>query len=217
MRKALMLAAFLLVVSVPAAMAAKSAISIGLSQGTGDYAGPALGGDYISAFSSPEIGVTAEYWYLFKEDYALAVQGTYGFSSESDKPGSGAEAGALEQKFSTTSYKIRVGGDRVGKIGERFTWFMGPGLEYWSGKAKFENGVGGVSSPTSKSVETEPTKRCGISGRVGGVMKLGSSVGIQGQVGHTLGYASVTDHGAKATWWPSSFNASWGLVFSFGK
>ncbi len=210
MRKTLALMALMLAVAAPAfAEKGGSIVSIGLSHGTADLYDPSSAGDYISAFPSPELGITGEYWYLFTDDYAFAIQGTYGFSSETDKPGDTA-AGAPDHKFTTTSYKVRVGGDRVGKIGERFTWFMGPGLEFWSGKAKFE-GFGGAGS----SVETQSVSRFGVSGRFGGVMKLSDKLGIQGQIGDTFGYASATDQGSKATWYPSSFTASWGLAISF--
>lgn len=215
MRKVLALTCVVMMLgagSVFAAGAGASMLSIGLSQGVGDYAGPEVGSGYISAFSSSEIGVTGEYWHMFAADYAFAIQGTYGFSSETDKPGTNASAGAPDLKYSTSSFKIRVGGDRVGQIGDRFVWFFGPGLEFWSGKAEFEN-FGFTSNATD---ETESTTRFGINGRVGGVMMLSDAVGIQGQVGNTLGYASAEQEGAKATWYPSSFHASWGLTFVFG-
>ena len=214
MRKLLAFASLAVLLTAGSAAAAgkgTSLLSIGLSQGVGDYAGPADGSAYITAFTASEIGVSGEYWYMFASDYAFAIQGTYGFSSETDKPGTNATAGAPEMKFSTTSFKVRIGGDRVGKIGDRFVWFFGPGLEFWNGKAEFENF--GFSTPT---IETESTTRFGINGRVGGVMMLSDAVGIQGQVGNTLGYATAEDEGAKATWYPSSFHASWGLRFAFG-
>jgi hypothetical protein len=211
MRKMLTLAALMLVLGAPAALAQKGAsmFSIGISQGTADLYDPFDAGNYISAFSTPEIGVSGEYWHMFSDDYGFALQGTFGFSSEKDEPGDLATPGSVEGKFSTTSYKVRVGGDRVGKIGDRFTWFMGPGLEFWSGKAKFEG-----FAPTE--IETENITRFGINGRFGGVMALTPTIGIMGQIGHTLGLASAEDQGSKATWYPSSFNAAWGLHFTFG-
>jgi hypothetical protein len=212
MRKVVALSILALAVSAGSAFAAAggSILSIGVFQGAGDYAGPEDGNGYITAFDHSELGVGAEYWYMFAEDYALAIQGSFGFFSETNEPGDNAIPGAPEAKFSTTSFKLRVGGDRVGQIGDRFTWFMGPGVEFWSGKATFEEFFG------PGEVETESTTRIGVSGRVGGIMKLTESVGVQGQVGHTLGYATAEEAGAKATWYPSSFNASWGLSFSFG-
>lgn len=210
MRKWFVLSLFASLLTAAPASAAGSMLSVGVFQGTGDYVGPEDGSGYISAFDHSEIGVGAEYWLMMGEDYALAIQGSVGFFTESNEPGSNA-SGGQELTFSTGSFKVRVGGDRVGQIGDRFTWFMGPGLEYWSGQATFENFFG----PDSE-VDSETTTRIGVNGRVGGVMKVTENLGIQGQVGHTLGYASAEEAGAKATWWPSSFNASWGLAFMFG-
>jgi hypothetical protein len=210
MRRSLAVVALLLAVSAPAAFAEKgnSTLSLGLSQGTADLYSDA-GPGYISAFDHSELGVTAEYWYLFTDDYAFALQGTMGFFSEKWEPGDAAPASSPEATFSTSSFKVRIGGDRVGQIGDRFTWFMGPGLEFWSGKATFED----ILAPGE--VETENVTRFGVNGRFGGIMKLTDAIGIQGQIGHTLGMATAEDDGAKATWYPSSFNASWGLAFSF--
>lgn len=216
MRKIISLTCLAILVSAGSAFAVgqgTSMLSIGVSQGVADIAGPEFfSPGYISAFQTPEIGVTGEYWNMFASDYALAVQGSYSFSSETNKPGTNASAGSPDAKFSTTSFKLRVGGDRVGQIGDRFLWFFGPGLEFWSGKAKFED----FAAAPNDNLETESTTRFGINGRVGGVMMLSDAVGIQGQVGHTLGYASAEEEGAKTTWYPSSFNASWGLLFTFG-
>lgn len=216
MRRILALVALLTVISAHAALAALaekggSMLSIGLSQGTADVYDPADAGAYISAFQTPELGVTAEYWIPFSSDYSLAVQGTLGFSSETDQPGRDLPAGSPDRKFSTSSFKLRVGGDRVGKIGERFTWFMGPGIEFWSGKAKWKD----FGGPFGANTETETVTRLAVNGRFGGVMKLSDQLGIQGQIGNSFGHASAEDAGSKVTWWPSSFTASWGLAISF--
>jgi len=102
---------------------------------------------------------------------------------------------------------VRVGADRVGAIGDRLVFFMGPGIEYWSGKQKLKIGA--------PETESESTSRFGVSGRVGGFMMLAEKVGIMGQVGHTFGIAKAEEGGAESTWIPSSFNASWGLTFLF--
>ena len=187
-----------------------SMLSLGLGQGTADtYAANDLGGlasgTYLAPSTSPETSVGAEYWYMFSDDYALAISGAYGFGSMEWESSDAADP---KIKATTSSFKVRVGGDRVGQVGERFLVFMGPGLEYWNGKAKVD--VGGAEA------ESEGVSRFGVSGRIGGFMMLSSGVGIMGQVGHTFGYASVEDGSAKTTWWPGSFEASWGLTFSFG-
>jgi len=191
--------------SASAAGKGSSMLSIGLGQGVADgYAPTTVGAaTYLAPTSTPETNAGVEYWYSFSDDYALALSGAYGFSSMKWE---GAAAGDPEIEATGTSIKVRVGGDRVGKIGERLTFFMGPGIEYWTGKQKFA--IGGVED------ESESVNRYSVSGRIGGFMMLTETVAIMGQVGHSFGLATVDD-GASTTWMPNSFNASWGLTFGF--
>lgn len=210
MKKIALLMGIMALAAAPALAAGKgtSMLSIGLGQGTADTYSAVTGlgtGTYLSPATSPETNVGGEYWYMFADDYALAISGAYGFGSMKWESSDSADP---EIKATTSSFKVRVGGDRVGRVGDRFLVFMGPGLEYWNGKAKLD--IGGSEA------ESESVSRFGVSGRVGGFMMLSESVGIMGQVGHTFGYASVEDGSAKTTWWPSSFEASWGLTFGFG-
>lgn len=76
-------------------------------------------------------------------------------------------------------------------------------------RAKFE-GFGG------RAVESASVTRISLSGRMGGTMMIGSGWGLTGAMGHKIGHASAEDQGARATWWPSSFDAQGGLVFVFG-
>lgn len=183
----------------------RSMLSIGLGQGTADgYAPITVGtGDYLEPTSAPELNAGAEYWFAFSEDYALALSGAYGFSTMTWEP---ADAGDPEIKATGSSLKFRVGADRTGHVGERLVVFMGPGVEFWTGKQKIE--LGGAET------ETESVNRFGVSGRLGGFMMFSDQIGVMGQVGHTFGFASADD-GAKTTWTPSSFQASWGLTFAF--
>jgi hypothetical protein len=208
MYRTLVLAAFALAITAGSAAASKgsSIFSVGLGQGTADtYSSTSLGGtnDYLSPSTSPETNVGAEFWYLFSDDYAVAISGAYGLGNMKWE-----STGEPEVKATTSSVKFRIGGDRVGSVGDRMKVFMGPGIEIWTGKSKLEVG--------STENESESVTRFGVSGRIGGIMMLTDNVGIQGQIGHTFGIASAEDGPAKSTWWPSSFNASWGLTFGFG-
>ena len=209
MRKSWMVVAALCL-AIPAGSASaagkgSSMFSIGLGQGVADgYESATVGtSTYLAPTTAPETNVGVEYWYSFSDDYAVALSGAYGFSSMKWE---GAAAGDPEIKATGTSIKVRVGGDRVGKVGDRLLVFLGPGIEYWTGTQKLD--VGGTED------EFESVSRFGVSGRIGGFMMLSEKLGIMGQVGHTFGRASVEDK-AKTTWMPSSFNASWGLTFGF--
>jgi len=188
------------------AVAMKNRLSIGLGQGTADGYAPASVGTatYLAPTTMPETNVNAEYWRSLSGDYALALSGAYGISS---MKWTGAASTDPEIEATGSSLKFRLGVDKVGSIGERLQFFMGPGVEYWSGEQKLD--VGGVET------ESEPVTRFGVSGRIGGFMMLSETVGIMGQVGHTFGLANVDDAGAETSWSPSSFQASWGLAFGF--
>jgi hypothetical protein len=108
----------------------------------------------------------------------------------------------------------------VGNAGERFVWFMGPGLEYWSGRTKSDvqvsyylDGIHTVA--TLRGIESPRVTRFGFNGRVGGTMMLNPRVGITGRIGHTFGRASAEDRGGKTTWLTGSWEAMWGLTFAF--
>ena len=193
-----------------------SDFSVGLSHGTGEDSTPVkvLAPDYILGGSPAlgELGVNAEYGMKMSDDDAFVIGFDYRVGSLKEEPTTFAPAGSPTLKVTSTSWKVRVGGDRMGKIGDKFSWFMGPGLEYGSGKAKYED----VFPPPDASIKSEPTNKFGINGRVGGVMKLTDAMGIRGQIGNTFGMASIKDTGGKSTWYYSTFESAWGLQFSFG-
>ena len=213
MRSSIVAVVLVAAVAVPhAAFAAgkgSSTLSLGLGQGSAEtYAPTNLGfaaGSYLEPGQTPETNVGAEYWYGLSDNVSLALAGAYGMSRMEWESSDSADP-TIEA--TGTSFKFRLGADYAGKISEKLHFFMGPGLEYWSGTSKLD--VAGTET------ESESITRIGVSGRLGGFMMLSESVGIMGQVGHTFGYASADDGGASSNWTPSSFNASWGLSFSFG-
>ena len=206
------IAALSLLAGAGAASAAdKMIIGIGVMHGTADLAANAVStAGTNGAFSTPEVGGRFEYWNMMRENYALNFQANIGFQSESDKPRSDATAGTKEGKYTTTSWSVRLGGDRVWSPLANTHVFVGPGLEFWTGKAKFED-IGGAGT-----YETENVKRISLHGHTGAIMMLGSSWGISGQIGHKLGYATYEEKGGKTTWWPSSIDGAMELVFGFG-
>jgi opacity protein-like surface antigen len=213
MRRILAGAALALVLAAPQAHAlakGNAMFAIELTHGMADLYDPSsVAGGYISAYDHSEQGVQGQYWMMMTGDYAFNVTAGWGFFNETDKPSSAAGPGAPDQKYSQTSYNIRVGGDRMVGIGDRTLLYFGPGIEYWSGKAKFE-GFG----PTT--VETESITRYALSARIGATMKVSRTWGVTGHVGTRLGMASAKDQGAKVSWWPSSNEGSVGLMFMFG-
>lgn len=191
-----------------------SMFALGFSNGTADLYSPD-GGGYISAYDHSETGVQGEYWLMMTEDYAFTLSGGVGFFSEKHEPGTGSSPGDPDRKYTQSSFNVRIGGDRVAKVGERAMVYFGPGVEFWSGKAKFEN-FGIVSPPAADTYETESVTRISVSTRIGGHMLLGEKWGLTCHLDRKFGYASAEENGAKATWWPSSMGASGGLLFLFG-
>lgn len=197
------------VLAATAAFAAEGSeglLGIQITNGTADLYS-ADGGGYISAYDHSEIGIGLQYWRLMSRDYAFTFSAGIGMFSEKNEPGTGAAPGSTDFEYTQSSWNVRIGGDRAVKIGDRAILYFGPGLEMWTGKAKFE-GAG-----FSPAYETENVTRFGVSGRVGGAMMLSEAVGFNCQVGRYVGYASAEEDGAKATWWPSGFQASGGIVF----
>ena len=225
-RAAAAIAGLVLMAIAPAAWAESkggSMLAIELTNGTADFADKLSGtttgasntAEYITAYDHSEIGIQGQFWKMMSEDYAFTITAGWGFFTETDKPGQGAAAGSPDAKFSISSFNIRVGGDRVAKVGERMSLYAGPGIEFWSGSAKFEPDPFGTTG--TGEYQNESTTRWSLSGRLGGTMWLSEYVGLTGHIGGRYGIASVEEDGAKASWWPSSIESSVGLLYSFGE
>lgn len=188
-------------------------IGLQLASGTADLATEASTGfgGTAPAYDHSEYGFKFEYWNMMAADYALTASAGVGLFSEEDKVGTNGAPGDGTQKYTQSSWNVRVGGDRVVKVSDRAYLFFGPGLEYWTGKAKFED-----ATPPASTYETESVTRFSLHGRMGAHMMIGEAWGITLQTGHKIGMASYEENGAKTTWWPSSMDASGGLVFQFG-
>src|SRR5512143_52905 len=214
MRKILILTLLSVVALAPGALAldkGSSMFALEIGHGQADQVnilGP--GDEYLglntdaATHNSGELVMGVEFWFMLTPDYAFTASGGLGTYGEVEQPAGGGD----DLTYTTSSYRLRLGGDRVGQIGSRFTWFMGPGLEYWSGRSKYELGPSSEESPR--------VTRYAINGRVGGVMLLGERFGILGRIGDSFGYASAKSGDAKTHWLPSAFDAMWGLTYSFG-
>lgn len=178
--------------------------SLQLASSTADLYSPP-GGPYLSAYTHSEAGARFEYWRLLSDDYAFTFAAGAGWFGETDKPGSAAGAGAPDHKYTQSSWMARIGGDRVAKVGERAVLFFGPGLEYWNGKATFD----GILAPGKSS--TQNVNRFSVDGRIGGHMMITPHWAVTGHIGERLGYATVSDKGATASWWPGSTDAALGI------
>lgn len=187
-----------------AAEGSEGLIGFQITNGTADLYDSGFGtDDYITAYQAPEIGFAFQYWRLMRKDYAFTMSIGMGTASEKDQSN---QAGEPDHKYTQSSWSVRVGGDRAAKVGDRAIIYFGPGLEYWTGKAKFEGW-------NTNAYESENVTRIGASGRIGGVMMLSDKVGFNCQVGRYVGLASAEERGAKANWYASGFQASGGFIF----
>lgn len=211
--KRLLTSAVLLALTASTSLAGGSFLGLQFTSGTADIATEASSGftGFAPAFDHSEWGFKAELWNMMADDYAFNVSAGLGLFSEENKPGNNAAVGDGTFKYTQSSWNIRVGGDRVVALGERTYLFFGPGIEYWTGKAKFED-----ETPPGASYETENISRISLSGRLGAHMMIGENWGLTLQGGHKVGRATYTEAGAETTWWPSSMDASGGLLFRFG-
>jgi len=216
-------AALLLAASATMAVAAEASktkiLAVELTSGTADIATESSTGftGFSPAFDHSEWGGRLEYWNMMGPDYALTAGAGIGTFSEEDKPGSNALAGDKTAKFTQSSWNLRLGGDRVVKLSERSILYFGPGIEYWSGKAKFENIVVDASQPgvIIPSYETKNTTRISLDARIGGHLMVSPNWGLTAQVGTKVGHANYEENGSKTTWWPSSMSGALGLAFGF--
>lgn len=182
-----------------------SVLSFQLTTGVADLATPEDGSGEITAYDHSEWGGQVQFQHLLSDNWALALSGGIGTFKETDEP-----ADPLESDFvyKQSSMQVRIGADRFVHISPSFHLFVGPGLQYWSGKAKFDDGSGPV-------LESERTKRIALNGRMGANIALSDGVGLAGHIGHYLGFANAKDAGAKASWTPSGVESAVGLAFKF--
>lgn len=208
------LALVMLVVASPAFAAAiapgASMFAIELGNGTGDLTLPEAGTGNLIIYDNTEWGARGEFWKMVGSDYAWTISGGASWFKETHEPGDNSLPGMVKSEYKQNSWHVRIGGDRVVNISERAAIYFGPGIEYWAGSAEFGDLFGGPSE------ESPDVTRISLDGRMGGLMTIGKSWGLTGHVGHKIGRASAEEAGAKTTWWPSSFEGSGGLVFTFG-
>ena len=208
--KRLVTLALITLLSTAASAEAKTIFAgFGLSHSTADLA-TYDGAGFSQAYDHSELGGRFDYWNMMKPNYALNFNLNLGFFSETNKPGALAPA-APEGKYSQSSVSVRLGGDRVWSPLPNTHVFMGPGVEYWVGKAKFED-IGGVTG----TYETKNVTRWSLHGHTGAIFEMGSNWGISGQLGHRLGIATYKEAGSKTSWMPSSLDGAMEVVFKFG-
>jgi len=119
----------MLAMSATASSAAGSFLAFQFQSGTADLA-LEDGTGYAAAYDHSEWGGKIECWKMMAEDYAVTFAGSYSLFGEEDKPGQNAAPGDPAFRYTQKAFALRLGGDRVVKLGERSYLFFGPGIEY---------------------------------------------------------------------------------------
>jgi hypothetical protein len=177
-----------------------SILAIQLTEGRADL----IEGNIVS-FANSEVGVQGQFWHFMTDEYAFNFSAGIGYYREARK----ADPNFVGDNVTYTqnSWQFRVGGDRVGRINDRFHVFAGPGIQVWGGKWKEERPTGEFESPSAL--------RYALSGRLGALLQLGQSFGMVAQVGHYWGYATAEDGEATDKWTPSGQEGALGVTFHF--
>lgn len=202
------------VAGLVAALALLAAPALAFDKGTGVY-GLTLGSSTadlysfaspvrITAYDHTEMNFGLQYWRMVTNDYATTFSAAFGWFSETNETSDGSP----DVEYKQWSWRLRFGGDRVVRLTDRALLYVGPGFEYWNGDYQSE-GAG-------PSFESQNVARVSLTGRVGAVMMLSNSFGINCDVNARVGQARVEDDGAKAVWWPSGVDGTIGLVFTMG-
>ena len=132
MRRAPWIASLFLVLIVPPAFALQKGemlLRLQVGGGSADWVQAAGTSGYITSQPAlPEIRVGGELWRVVSDHAAISIGGGIGLFRETDKPGTLATPGALEQKSSNTSFHVRLGHDMFGEVGEHMVIYGGGGL-----------------------------------------------------------------------------------------
>jgi hypothetical protein len=176
-----------------------------LTNGDVSYAGPLSGAGYISQYAQTEWGGGAQYQHMLSDEWAIVLGGGIGTYKETDTPT--AISGNPKAEYKQSSWNARLGADRFVMLSPKVNLFTGPGVGYWSGKAKTV--VSGVSTERPK------TTRIALDGRIGANVLIGKTWGLSGQIARYVSRSTAKDSGAKAEWWSSGSSGAVGLMFSY--
>ena len=207
--KFLLLGLVALAIAGPASAASikkgASLLAIELSRGVGDYAGSG-GGGVLVPFSNSEQGFEGQYWYFMAEGYAVNVAAGVGYFKDTETADP-SDPFPLSEKITTSSWQVRIGGDRFAQVSDKLQVFAGPGIQFWGGKYKQEDDLGTAETPSSS--------RVALSGRIGAHILMGENFGLIGHLGQYWGYANVKEGGAETKWLPSGTEGAMGFAFAF--
>ena len=127
----------------------------------------------------------------------------FDYSASSPLPNSGHE------KFTSSSFNVRIGGDRYAFLNDDVALYAGPGLLYWRGHAEYEGFGLGFDG------RWPDVTQVGLNGRIGMYARLAGHSALFGHIGQVIARNSASDTPGDNTWWTNHFEGSVGLAVDF--
>lgn len=195
----------LLAAAPPAAALEPGTVIVGAQATSGAADFVAAGGGFLAAYDHGEIGAQVQLWYLTGEHWALAVAGGLARSREKNRSDAGAE-----RVYQQRAWSARIGLDRIVPLGGGdVLLYMGPGVEYWTGHARF---IGYFADP---DVIAPDVTRFSLSARIGALLVVTDTIGLTAHLGSRMGYATAAQGGAESGWYTQGFEAGAGVALAF--
>jgi len=160
----------------------------------------------------PALGVHVAFNRFLSDHWTMAVSGGFDAGSSNFKYASSYPNPTLagtEEKFSSRSFNLRIGGDRYAFINDDVAVYAGPGLMFWRGSAKYEGFGFGVDGRWANVTQL------GFNGRMGLYARLRGHTALFGHVGQVLARNTDDDSAGKNTWWTNHHEGSVGLAVAF--
>ena len=183
---------------------------IGLNGNQAQLVGFGLG--HAVPIESPELGVHVAFNRFMSDTWTVGLSGGFDAGSSTFKYASSypdpSRAGT-EEKFSSRSFNVRIGGDRYAFINDDVAVYAGPGLTFWRGSAKYEGFGLGVDGRWANVTQI------GFNGRMGLYARLKGHTALFGHIGQVLARNTDDDTPGKNTWWTNHHEGSVGLAVDF--
>ena len=187
-----------------------SVVWIGLNGNVAQLVGPALNRAIVT--KSEEVGVHVACSYFLSDAWTVVLSGghdagnrKFEYSSSYPVP----QVAGTEEKFTSTSFNLRIGGDRYAFINDDVALYAAPGVLFWKGHAKYDGFGLGVDGTWADVTQV------GFNGRIGMYARLVGHSALFGHIGQVIARNTDDDTPGKNTWWSNHHEGSVGLAFDF--
>jgi hypothetical protein len=183
---------------------------IGLNGNQAQLVGFGLGN--AEPIEASEIGVHVAFNRFLSDNWTIALSGGFDAGSSKFKYADSYPNPSLagtEEKFSSRSFNVRIGGDRYAFINDDVAVYAGPGLMFWRGHGKYEGFGFGVDG------DWPDVTQIGFNGRLGLYARLKGHTALFGHMGQVLARNTDDDSAGKNTWWTNHHEGSVGLAVDF--